>query len=422
MQLGLANNLALKTYDLDIAKAVQAVRRSKALFYPNVNFEANYTVAAGGRKIDFPIGDLLNPAYSTLNSLTGTNNFPTLENQAIQFLPNNFQETKFTFTYPLYNTDLKYNRQIKELLVLGQNAQKATYAAELAANIRLAYLQCIQAHEAEKIWQNAKNVQAELRRFNESLVKNNVATRDIVAAVDYDMSQTEQAIFDLEGKQKTAEAYLNFLINQPLSTSVRLDSTLLRQTIPAPTLEQAVAAALATRREFAVLDNGKAIANTVIDMNKANKKMPDFYLGGETGLQGFGYRPGEQAYVLARVGLTYNVFDGGILKSKIEEARLDAAKIDQQKTQVEQQITMQVTERYYALQTAQNAIQSTEKGQKAAEEAFRITNNKYRAGQAIHLEWTNAQNRVTTAQLQTTLAKLAALKAYLDLTQAIGTI
>jgi outer membrane protein len=420
VQTGLANNLTLKAYDLDIAKAMQAVRQSKALFYPTINFEANYTVAAGGRKIDFPIGDLLNPAYSTLNTLTGTNNFPMLENQAIQFLPNNFQETKFTFAYPLYNTDLKYNRQIKELLVLSQNAQKQVYSTELAANIRLAYLQCIQAREAEKIWQNAKDVQAELRRFNESLVKNNVATRDIVAEVDYDISQTEQAIFDLEGKQRTADAYLNFLLNQPLSTAVQIDSTFLQQNLPEQTLEQAIEAALVTRREFGVLDNGKNIANAVVDMNKANKKRPDFYVGGETGLQGFGYRPGEQGYVLARVGMTYNVFDGGIQKSKIEEARLDAAKLDNQIAQVQQQISMQVTDRYNALQTAQNAIMAAEKGQKAAEEAFRIIHNKYKAGQALHLEWSNAQNRVTTAQLQTTLARLAAIKAHLDLKQAIG--
>lgn len=420
VQLGLANNLSLKARQLDIEKSILAVRQAKALFYPTVNFEANYTLAAGGRKIDFPIGDLLNPAYSTLNALTGTNNFPVLENQQIQFLPNNFQETKLTFAYPVYNTDLRYNRQIKELLTLNAEAQKAVYEQELAYQIRLAYLQYMQAVEAEKIWNNAQKVQQELRRFNESLVKNNVATRDIIAETDYEISQTEQQIFDLNSKQNTARAYVNFLLNRGFQEEIKADTAFAAQMIPNYDLEQSIQTALSRRREFNLLNSGKSIANTVVDMNQANKKRPDFYLGGETGFQGFGYKPGEQAYILARVGMTYNLYDGGVQKNKIQEARIEVDKMDNQIAQVQQQISMQVTDRFNALQSAKNAILSAEKGQKAAEEAFRIINNKYKAGQVLYLEWSNAQNRVTTAQLQTALSRLAAVQAHLNFLQAIA--
>lgn len=420
VQLGLANNLSLKARQLDIEKSILAVRQAKALFYPTVNFEANYTLAAGGRKIDFPIGDLLNPAYSTLNALTGTNNFPVLENQQIQFLPNNFQETKLTFAYPVYNTDLRYNRQIKELLTLNAEAQKAVYEQELAYQIRLAYLQYMQAVEAEKIWNNAQKVQQELRRFNESLVKNNVATRDIIAETDYEISQTEQQIFDLNSKQNTARAYVNFLLNRGFQEEIKADTAFTAQMIPNYDLEQSIQTALGRRREFNLLNSGKSIANTVVDMNQANKKRPDFYLGGETGFQGFGYKPGEQAYILARVGMTYNLYDGGVQKNKIQEARIEVDKMDNQIAQVQQQISMQVTDRFNALQSAKNAILSAEKGQKAAEEAFRIINNKYKAGQVLYLEWSNAQNRVTTAQLQTALSRLAAVQAHLNFLQAIA--
>ena len=411
VQWGLTNNLTLQARQLDIEKSILAVQQAKALFYPTVNFEANYTVAAGGRKIDFPIGDLLNPAYSTLNALTGTNNFPVLENQKIQFLPNNFQETKLSFAYPIYNSDLKYNRQIKELLTMSATAQKAVYESELSHQIRLAYIQY-------KIWTNAKNIQTEQRRFNESLVKNNVATRDIVAETDYAISQTEQEIFELRAQQNTAKAFLNFLLNRNLQDEVKVDSAFTLQMIPQYEREQAIETALAKRKEFDLLHTGQTIANTVVEMNKAQKKMPDFYVGGETGFQGFGYKPGEQAFVLARVGMTYNIYDGGLQNNKIQQARIDAAQLDNQLAQVQQQITLQVTERFNALQTAKNAVLSTEKGQKAAEEAFRIIQNKYKAGQVLHLEWSAAQNRVTMAQLQTVLARLNAVYAHFNFLQA----
>ena len=59
IQTGLSSNLALKQQDADLRKAQESIRQSKALFLPRLTFDANYTVAAGGRKIDFPIGDLL---------------------------------------------------------------------------------------------------------------------------------------------------------------------------------------------------------------------------------------------------------------------------------------------------------------------------------------------------------------------------
>jgi outer membrane protein TolC len=334
-------------------------------------------------------------------------------------LPHNFHETKFKFAYPLYNTDLKYNRQIKELMTLNQAAQKAAYEQELRYTIALAYLQLLQAIEAEKVWINAKSVQIELRRFNESLVKNNVATREILADADYEISTTEQEIFDLQTKQNTAKSYFNFLINRDLQSDIKIDSTLLLQPIPNYEREQSIQTALSNRKEFEVLQTGKSISNTVVDMNKANKKLPDLYIGGETGFQGFGYKFNkDQAYILARVGLTYNIYDGGAQNSKTQQARIDSDKINSQIEQVQQQIALQVTDRWNQLQSAKNAVISREKGQKAAEDAYKIINNKYRAGQVLHLEWSNAQNRVTIAQLQTVLAKLNVIQAHQGLLQA----
>ena len=40
------------------------------MFLPDISMNARYTVARGGRIIEFPVGDLLNPVYITLNMLT----------------------------------------------------------------------------------------------------------------------------------------------------------------------------------------------------------------------------------------------------------------------------------------------------------------------------------------------------------------
>lgn len=411
IQIGLSNNLALQEQNLDLRKAQEAIRQSKALFYPTLQFNANYTRATGGRRIEFAVGDLVNPIFANLNQLNeltqpGSPDYPTdVPNVNEQFLPNNFHETKLSFAYPLFNSDLKYNRQIQEHLYQSKSAQKAAYEHELRYQIIDAYLQYLQALEAEKIWQNSKTVLTELRRFNESLVKNNVATRDVVATADYELSKADNEIFKFRSSQNTARAYFNFLINKDLQSEVTVDTTLLRSQAETYQPDVLLQNALANRQEFNALRAGMNAAETDVRRNDANRKIPDFYIGGEAGFQGFGYHfNDDQAYALARVGMTYDIFDGGLRKSKTQTARLEAEKIRAQYAEVEQQIALQVTQAWNDFEAARNSFTTAQTGLKAAEETFRIVNNKYRANQALLIEFLDAQNRVTTARLQQVLA------------------
>ncbi|MBK8427227.1 MAG: TolC family protein [Lewinellaceae bacterium] len=421
IQTGLSSNLALKQQDADLRKAQESIRQSKALFLPKLTFDANYTVAAGGRKIDFPVGDLLNRVYSTLNDITQTTQFFPLPNQQIQFLPNNFHETKLSFSYPLYNSDLRYNRDIQQQLFQSKAAQKAAYEHELRYQITEVYLQYLQALEAEKIWRNAKTVLLELRRFNESLVKNNVATKDVVATADYELSKADLEIIQLRKAQNDAKAYVNFLINRDLTSEVVADTLLLRAVVPAYRTEELITQALEKRQEFASLRAGMQAAETDIKRNNANSKIPDFYVGGSLGFQGFGYTfSKDQAYALAQVGLSYDLFDGGQRKSKTQEARIESEKINTQYQQVQQQVALQVTTAWNDLESARNAYQTSQTGLRAAEETFRIVQNKYRASQVLLIEYLEAQNRVTSARLQSVLAWSQIVLEEAALRQAAG--
>lgn len=421
IQTGLNSNLALRQQELDLRQSMEAVRQARSLFYPTVQFNATYTRAAGGRSIGIPIGDLLNPVYGTLNQITQTNAFPMVENQEEQFLPDNFQETYLKVAYPLFNSDLKYNHQIQDQLVLSKTAQKAAYEHELRYRITAAYLQYLQTLEAEKIWQHSKSVLLELRRFNQALVDNQVATRDVVATADYELSKAEQEIFQLKSQQNTARAYFNFLINRDLQEVLIVDTALLQQGVRAYDLNELVRAAQSDRQELAALRAGQGAANAALKLNEARRMLPSAYIGGQLGFQGFGYHFGDnQAYALAQVGIKYDIFSGGQTKSKIQQARIESEKLLSQYSEVEQQIALQVTQSWNALENARNAWATSKQGLIAAEEIFRIVNNKYRANQALLLEYLDAQNRVTTARLQVLLAWSEVLVKEAELKKAAG--
>src|SRR5882724_7550952 len=97
--------------EIDSARATAGARRAaldaaRAHYLPALDFDARYSAAHGGRAIDIPVGDLMNPVYATLNQLTGTARFAPIANQQINFLRSREQDTKLTLTQPLYDARL----------------------------------------------------------------------------------------------------------------------------------------------------------------------------------------------------------------------------------------------------------------------------------------------------------------------------
>lgn len=126
VRYGIENNLSLQQKQSGYQKSIEALKEARGLFYPNISFNARYTVSEGGRIIDFPIGDLLNPVYTTLNTLTSSNKFSVVDNQQIMFMRPFEHETKIRIIQPVFNTDIYYNSQIKKEL-MDCNEQKDSW-------------------------------------------------------------------------------------------------------------------------------------------------------------------------------------------------------------------------------------------------------------------------------------------------------
>ncbi|MBC8154335.1 MAG: TolC family protein [Bacteroidetes bacterium] len=420
---GLQNNLALKQESLEIDRIAESLIQAKALFYPRVTFNPTYSLAAGGRRLEFPVGDLLNPAYKTLNQLTGSDNFPTNVANVNQLLaPNNFHDTKIAVQYAIYNTDLQYNYLIQKELVSAQQARKRIVENELRYNIATAYYQYVQTLDAVKIVDNSRSILQSLARLNEKLVANNVATKEVVTQARYEISKLDQQLSVAEKNRESARAYVNFLLNRDLLSNILVDS-LLTKPLPATldSLGNLEETALQNRRELAQLGSSIKTSQTAVKMNEASARIPNLYVGGNTGFQGFGYALAGQAYGLAQIGLTWDIFKGHEKRSKIQQAKIQTNILQTRLTEVQKQIQLQVVQAYYDLDAATESLAATRSGVVSAEQSFRIIDSKYRNGQALLIEFLRAQNDRLTAQLQESIARTDVLtkKAALDRVTAV---
>ncbi|WNJ20482.1 TolC family protein [Pontibacter sp. G13] len=419
VELGLSSNLAIQQSDLQVAKRQQALREAKGLFLPYVSFQASYTVAAGGRSLDFPVGDLLNPVYATLNELTETNQFPTnIENVNEQFLPHNFQETYVRVVQPVFNSDILFNRRAQDDLLKAEGFQREAFQRELVRDIKTAYFAYLQTEDALRINRETRVLLEEILRVNRSLVDNDKATRDVIYNAEFELRKLDKEQAQTLQRNQSARAYFNFLLNRPLDSDIEIDTTwfnpeqqsLINLEVEAP----------GRRPEIAQFE---ASINAVENQEKVEQWgiLPKVNAIFDMGFQGFGYDFANQEYAMARVGLQWDIFQGFRRDARRQQAALDRKTLEKRQEATSQQIQLQVREAWYQLAAAQASLEASKSGVQDATAAFDIISKKYRESQANWLELLEARNRFTLAQISQSIDTYSVWARMAELEYAAGT-
>ena len=412
---GLETNLALHQKSFDLQQAEVDLKRAKTLFYPQASLNSQYTLASGGRTQDIPIGDLLNNVYSTLNQLTGASKFPQVANQKIAFLPNDFHDTRLEVSMPLLNTDLYYNKAIKQELIHTQQVDIEIYKRELVKNIKEAYYQYLQAGKAVDIYNNALKLASENLRVSEKFVQNNVGTRELVMRAKAQVSQVKASLITATNQQLNAAAYFNCLLNENLEAPVTSDTTLLERTnTNVPTALEVPT----NREELTKIQSAQKVVGTSMKMNR-NYLVPKLNAFYNIGFQGFGFRfNGDQFYQLGGLQFKWDLFKANDNKYKIQQSQLDLDALSNQYKDVQQQLTLQVRTSINNYRSAIQMLEALNDEVQSAEETYRFAERRFREGQALQIELIDARTQLTSAQLNYSLAQLAALTRAAELERA----
>ncbi|MFM7854892.1 MAG: TolC family protein, partial [Flammeovirgaceae bacterium] len=316
------------------------------------------------------------------------------------FLPNNFHETKFRVIQPLFNPDIYFNYKAQKELITVQQAQKNAFQNELKFNITSAYYQYLQSEEALVILDKTKNLLQELLKVTTSLVANAKATKDVVLNTEYELSKLEQQIAENEKNNQVARAYFNFLLNRDLETSIVKDTAVMSAATNNVNLKQLTQEAINNRQEVKQLEAGLRANEQLVGLQKSNALWPKVNVVGDVGYQGFQYKFDQpQQFYMVQFGLSWDLFKGGEKKTRVQQARIDQSVLENKMQQLKKQIELQVIQSHYELETAQQAYAASQSGVRSTERSFQIIRSKYSEGQAILLEYLDAQNKLTTERL-----------------------
>jgi outer membrane protein len=395
--LGLANNLAMKQKESGYKQSLEALKEARGMFYPSVSLNARYTVSEGGRVIDFPAGDLMNPVYSTLNQLTGSTSFSQIENQQILFLRPTEQETKFRVVQPVLNTDLNYNSKIRKELVVSEETGISQYKRELTAEIRKAYFNVCMTGSLEAMLKDTRLLLLENERVNARLFENNKVTRDYVLRSQTELSKMDQQLQLAVKNKRVAVAYFNFLLNRPLSDSVLVEEPVVSQ-LPEGSQDFFTRQAIENREEIRNLEQYGHISELYTGMYRSSG-LPDVFFLADYGFQGEDYHFNKnQDYLQASLVLTWDLFNGFRNRSRIRQSLVQKELIEHRLDEARSQIEMQVINVISEIDATEAAIRSAVDQVRSAREGFRLVNRKYGEGQSSLVEFLDARNAMTQAE------------------------
>ena len=404
---GLGLNNSLKQQDLMLQKAKYAITEAEALKKPQVNFNFNYTLAVGGRSIDFPIGDLLNPVYGTLNqqliSAGKTPQFPTLENQKVQFLPNNFYDAKIRTIYPIYNPDIALNRESKVQQAEFLKPDRDIIAKDLERDIKISYYKYLQTVEGIKIVNNAILLLNDLKRMNESMVKNDIAIPSILLRVKSDISKAEAQKIDILNNQKNVKYLFNTLINNDLEQEIIVDTTYFKNQNTLNIASKNID--VNDRAELTKINEGlKLLAlKTKFEQSYFKPRVGSFL---DLGSQGFIYPKGPKLYGLAGITVDYPLYDARKNRLRTEQAKLDETALIEQRNHVKKQLILQESVAQNNLAAAQETLLTSDAQVDWTKRYFRDTQKRFKEGQAIYLEISDAHTQYLNAALQQSISTM----------------
>jgi outer membrane protein TolC len=384
------------------------LQSAQSLYQPTFAFQGGYQTGEGGRSISFPVGDMLNPVYATLNQLTKSSAFPQIANVETNFFPRNFYDVKLTSVMPIYNRDISINKEIQSQTLGIQKADIQVYKRELVKNIKTAYLNYLMAHKAIGIYQNGLLLAQEGKKINEKLLANGKGLPAYILRSENEVVQMASQLSEAEKQAESAKMYFNFLLNRELQTEIK---TNFDEQEALDILKKNQMADADQREELGMLKQAISLQQSVVKMNES------FYLPKLNGYLNLGSQSSnwdfnqKSTYYLLGMQVDIPIFSGKRNLNKIKQSAMDVdmAKKSLDLTSKQVSLALQIaqknlTQTWVAFRASQKQIDVANTYQKLIDKGYKEGVNTYIETLDARSQWTNAHLALNINQFKILIA------------------
>lgn len=380
VQMALDYNRDIKNSQYALKKAEYAINQAQAGKKPTVDYNFG---AQRSRATDAA-------TYSRAASLMGSANS----------ISNAFSNG-ISVNIPLYTGGLVEGKI--DVAKLGKtNAQEEILRVEQATKYSAieGYYGLLAYQELQGVYHEAvDNLQGHLDNVQAQYNVGTKAKVDVLSS-DVSLANAKTTAITADNNVAIAESNLNNILGLPLETKLNLADHQLPFDTYNISLQEAMDYAMKYRPE--VLQAAIAVqeAERSIDIADAGNKPTVAITGGNDWADNTfpGIDANKRSWKVA-AGVTYNFYDGGATKAKVNQAKQDllVARETEQKTR--ESVQLQVKQAYLNIRSAAQKVEETQTVVDQARENYRIQNIRYQAGVGINLDVLDAQLSLNQAQV-----------------------
>ncbi len=380
VQMALDYNRDIKNSQYALKKAEYAINQAQAGKKPTVDYTFG---AQRSRATDVA-------TYSRAASLMGSANS----------ISNAFSNG-ISVNIPLYTGGL-VEGQIDVAKLGKTNAQEEILRVEQATKYSAieGYYGLLAYQELQGVYHEAvDNLQGHLDNVQAQYNVGTKAKVDVLSS-DVSLANAKTTAITADNNVAIAESNLNNILGLPLETKLNLADHQLPFDTYNISLQEAMDYAMKYRPE--VLQAAIAVqeAERSIDIADAGNKPTVAITGGNDWADNTfpGIDANKRSWKVA-AGVTYNFYDGGATKAKVNQAKQDllVARETEQKTR--ESVQLQVKQAYLNIRSAAQKVEETQTVVDQARENYRIQNIRYQAGVGINLDVLDAQLSLNQAQV-----------------------
>jgi len=402
---GLTNSPDLRAATYRLAAAKAAVKEAESAYYPWV------TASSTLMRSD-------NPPQAFMMSL----NQRTLNMQEPGFDPNNPQATdnlrgSIGLQYRVF--DGGRSRLDRKMADLGADATGAGLEAtrnELLHMITRSYYGAKKAKTFIDVQEEAVKSTGESLRVARERQKAGAALETDVLNLEVQLAQASEDLVRAKNGFLMSLAALNTVIGSELATTNNISAG--QAELSATPATPVDASAAGTRPELKAMRLMHEISRKALQKAKRDY-MPTVSLFASSDWDSNVSRDFEQSYTVG-VMAEFNIFDGFRGRSSVNKAhaQVQAAAADQQK--VMNNLKLDLTQATLEVKEAGERIEVTKKGATSAEQALKVTRERYQNGAAGVVDLITAQTGLTAMRARDTAARYDYLVAISNLARAEG--
>ena len=300
---------------------------------------------------------------------------------------------------PIY-TGGKNQASIKSSEIGVDTARLATERGQenLKFSVIKAYYDALEAKKTIEVDQESvDNYQAHLTNVQQLYSAGSKAKIDVLRS-SVELSNARQTLIKAQNSYEVKLANLRNYLNMDRDEPLTLTTDFFFERFDTP-MSDAIAYAYGNRKDLQA--DAYVVEQRELDIKAAKAGfLPTVSLSVGAGQENaFGSSSSSSNNVSAGLGVSWNIFDSGVTKAKVDEAKIarDVARLNLQKDQETADLTLRTA--YYNMREAERRLDSTGDAVGQAEEDYYIAKEKYRAGEGLMLDIIDAQLALSTAQL-----------------------